>query len=121
MDVAGSGYDVIIPRCVCGREMLEILDNPDGRPPFGLIRMPCPKCRDIVYEFYYEKAVPRYRLLVMQTIDLGAGEVLPRGGQVFMGHENGNRAGDRGGELLPLTVLDEALRRMRAKLYGRRK
>lgn len=106
-----------VPRCMCGRELGELLD--DGRPGRGYMRVPCQKCRDLVHEFYYDKAVPRHRLLVIQTIDLSTGDILPDEAGVFLGHEIGNRSASRGGERLPVTVLIEAIRRMHEHLTRR--
>lgn len=83
------------------------------------MRVPCMKCRDLVHEFYYEKAVPRHRLLVIQTIDLATGDVLPSEAAVFLGHEIGNRSETRGGERLASDVLIEAIRRMHDHLTRR--
>ena len=115
--VAGARLEMVVPRCMCGRELGELLD--DGRPGRGYMRVPCQKCRDLVYEFYYDKTVPRHKLLVIQTIDLSTGDILPSEAAVFLGHEIGNRSESRGGERLPTDVLTEAIRRMREHLAGR--
>lgn len=115
--VAGERLEMTVPRCMCGRELGELLD--DGRPGRGFMRVPCQKCRDLVHEFYYHRSVPRHRLLVIQTIDLSTGDVLPNEAAVFLGHEIGNRSENRGGERMPPDVLPEAIRLMHEHLARR--
>lgn len=105
-----------VPRCMCGRELGELLELPGGAPARGLFRLPCDKCRDIVREFWFNGEIARHELLVMQTIDLSTGEVIPEESAVFRAHERGDRSGDRGGERLGPDVLPEALARLRKRL-----
>jgi len=102
---------------MCGRGMGELLC--DGKPGRGCFRAPCQACRDVVYEYYFQRAVPRRRLLVIQTIDLSTGAVLPDEAAVFLDYVPGDRSESRGGERLAADVLTEALRRRRELLHGR--
>ena len=101
---------------MCGRAIGELLC--DGKPARGLLRIPCYLCRDVVHEFYYHRAVPRGRLLVIQTIDLATAAVLPEEAAVFLNSVPGDRSESRGGERLAADVLIEALR-LRRELHGR--
>lgn len=115
------GTELTIPRCVCGRELGELREEA-GAPagPRRTFTLQCTRCRDVIRDFWFERQVPRSRLLVVHTIDLRTGEVLPDEVGIFQDHEYGNRCGDRGGKRLPPEVLEESLRRMRQRLLAGR-
>lgn len=113
--VAGRQVDMTVPRCMCGRELGELLESANS-PARGWFRLPCEKCRDIVREFWFDGEIARHDLLVMQTIDLATGQVIPEEAAVFRSHERGDRSTDRGGERLGADVLPEALVRLRNRL-----
>ena len=101
---------------MCGRELGELLELTTGARCRGYFRLPCEKCRDIIQEFYFDGEIARSALLVMQTIDLSTGQVIPAEAAVYRDHERGDRSGDRGGERLASDVLPEALARLRQHL-----
>lgn len=109
--VDGKTCDVTVPRCVCGREMGEIAEVV-GQTISGYYRLPCPKCRDIVCEFGFDAILPRRRLLVVHTVNLYTGEVMPEEAIIVKDHVRGDRSRNRGGERLDPTILDKALGKM---------
>ena len=117
--MSAAGSELTVARCMCGRELGELREK-SGQVPRGTFSLPCSRCRDVIRDYWFDKQVPRRRLLVVQTIDLQTGEVLPEEVDIIQDHERGNRVGDRGGIRLPPSVLTESLRRMRRRLQAGR-
>lgn len=98
-----------VVRCMCGAEFGELSD--DAR---GTFRHRCSKCSKIVADFGFWNRLPQGRILVMQTIDLNTGRVLPAEVEVFQDFQRGDRSADRGGQRLDPSILTTALQRRKA-------
>lgn len=89
----------------------------------GSVWLPCPKCRDTLFEFGNTGVDRRGRLLVMRRIDLrSTGSGLPTEAnacRVFLDPTHGDRSGDRGGQVLDTQLLLDALARRHAAIGAR--
>lgn len=91
--------------CRCGRCLGELAG--------GVWRTTCLKCRDILIRQHFEKKQKRGDLLVVHSVDLALGQLVPELTQIVLYGQPGHRYGadplTRGGQQLPPATLWEAI------------
>lgn len=81
----------------------------------------CQKCRDLIVEFGFTKGQVRPgQLLVLQTVDVETGDVLPSETRVILDYDRESRSGNRGGSMLDPNILSDALARYREAMARKR-